>query len=94
MTKEEAKEEFTIHAFHDMLYYVIVTLTSVGYGDISPNTLLGKYLMIIFFVNFFTFLQREVSDFSKVNSLSSEYSRVVYIKSKSDTQHILLLGDS
>ena len=33
-------------------------------------------------------------EFSKVNSLTSEYSRLTYQKSRKDISHILLLGNS
>ena len=87
-------DDITIYEYQDMLYYQIVTLTTVGYGDISPSTLQGQYLFIVFFSVFLLVLNKPISDFSKINSLTSEYSRVSYIKSKSDIQHILLLGDS
>lgn len=80
--------------YHDILYYMIVTLTSVGYGDICPKTIQGQYSVILIVIVFISVLQKQISDFSKVNSLTSEYSRVEYIKSQGDIKHILLLGDS
>ena len=38
------------HGFHDIptsIYWAIVTLTTVGYGDLSPQTALGKFLASI-----------------------------------------------
>lgn len=38
------------HGFHDIpssIYWAIVTLTTVGYGDMSPQTGLGKFLAAI-----------------------------------------------
>lgn len=31
----------------DAIYWAVVTVTTVGYGDVSPNTPLGKFLSII-----------------------------------------------
>lgn len=34
--------------FDDSLYWVVSTLTTIGYGDLAPSTSLGKVLLIIF----------------------------------------------
>lgn len=35
------------YVFHDTLYYVIVTLTTCGYGDITPRTTFGMMLFVL-----------------------------------------------
>ena len=77
-----------------MLYYMFVTMSTVGYGDICPKTQIGQFMVFAIMLVFIVQLQREVSEFSKVNSLTSEYSRIEYQKSGSDVEHVLLLGDS
>ena len=37
-------ETFTKESAVDLFYYLIVTFTTVGFGDISPNTLLAKLI--------------------------------------------------
>jgi len=90
----DALEGRKVHRFHDIFYMIIVTISTVGYGDIFPYTVVGQYLVIAVMISFFTILQRELSEFSKFNSLTSEYSRHFYQKSKRDIKHILLLGES
>lgn len=33
--------------YYDSLYFTIVTITTVGYGDMQPNTLPAKFLVMI-----------------------------------------------
>ena len=40
-------EEFTPLQFHDSFYFVIVTLSTVGYGDINPMTQQGMIIALI-----------------------------------------------
>ena len=40
----------------DSVYFVVVTLTTIGYGDFSPTTPLGKLITIFYGVNGVIFL--------------------------------------
>ena len=86
--------ESAIHQYHDMLYYMFVTLSTVGFGDICPRTKIGKAMFVLAWLVMILLLQKQISEYSKVNSLSSEYSRVNYPKKDGEVKHILLLGDS
>ena len=35
--------------FLDMIYYTVVTTTTAGYGDISPQTIAGQVFFILYF---------------------------------------------
>lgn len=39
--------EYGYHSIPDSIYWAIVTLTTVGYGDMAPGTPLGKFLACI-----------------------------------------------
>lgn len=58
MTDDELLVPTEPYVFHDMLYYLTVTLTTAGYGDIYPRTIAGQYLIIIFFISLLSILTR------------------------------------
>lgn len=87
-------ENITIYDYHDMLYYIVVTMTVVGFGDICPKTPEGQMLYIIIMFTFFVNLEAQVGELQKAFSLTSEYSRFEYQKANHNTKHILLLGES
>jgi hypothetical protein len=80
--------------FLDMAYYIIVTVTTVGYGDIGPSNQYSRLLFIFIVVTVFSVLPYQLSEFQKAKNLTSLYSRQDYIPSRKEVKHILLLGDS
>ena len=45
---ESRAPDATIHSIWDAVWYSLITLTTVGYGDLSPVTGLGRVLGMIF----------------------------------------------
>lgn len=66
------------YQFHDMVYFLIITITTVGYGDIYPRTAYGQMLSIGIIFVILALIPQQLSEFSKVNSLISVYARKYY----------------
>ena len=82
------------YTFHEMIYFMIVTMTTVGYGDIFPFTDTGRALIILTIGVMLTLLPTQFQALLKVQSLTSKYARFQYKKSKKDSKHILVLGNA
>lgn len=75
-----------------MIYYTVVSITTTGYGDISPQSTYGYILFIVFFISLMVVLPDRVQEFQKMSSLTSAFGRVIYTGDP-NKNHFLLLGD-
>ena len=78
--------------FHHYLYYTIVTLSTVGYGDIYPLTTIGKIIFMIFVLLIIIVIPFQLNDLIGLISSQSDYARYSYKTSK-DIPHVMLTGD-
>ena len=78
--------------FHHYLYYTIVSISTVGFGDISPYTFMGKIIFIILVFMILIVIQHQINDLISLVSAQSDYARNSY-SAKTDLSHILLVGN-
>ncbi|BFZ21583.1 hypothetical protein BsWGS_24622 [Bradybaena similaris] len=76
----------------EAVYFVIVTLSTVGYGDISPDIWLGQLFMIIMICIAFSFIPRQLeeigSTWAQRKRMGGDYSKRASAKSK----HVVVIG--
>lgn len=75
----------------EQLYFVVVTLSTVGYGDISPDTTLHRLFTIVMIITGVAFFSSEVSAIIEMrNEIDSGMGQ--YRRSRLRNYHILVLG--
>jgi hypothetical protein len=77
--------------FHDVLYFVVVSITTVGYGDISPRSLGSKVITMLMILAMLIWLPTQTNRLVHLLSLQSEFARKDLSRSHRD--HILICGD-
>lgn len=92
LTSLESKAPARPYIFHEMLYYVVVTMTTTGYGDIYPMTPQGQMLFISIIIIGLFVISQQLGELQKVISLHSSFGGASYVGTK-QKKHILLLGN-
>ncbi len=81
-----------LYQFHDMLYFMLVTLGTIGFGDITPKTTLARFTIIITLLTMLAVIPTLFQKLSTILALTTKYSRISYKKYSKVTKHLILLG--
>mmetsp|Transcript_23468 Transcript_23468/g.35151 ORF Transcript_23468/g.35151 Transcript_23468/m.35151 type:complete len:285 (+) Transcript_23468:221-1075(+) len=58
----------TVESFGEALYFIIITFSTVGYGDITPQSDLGRYSICVFIIINMIFVPLQVSELLQISS--------------------------
>lgn len=74
-----------------MVYFVVVTLATVGYGDVVPESEEGRVCVIIFIVIVLVLLPKQSNELIRLMGMQSFYARDIY-QANSEVPHIIISG--
>jgi hypothetical protein len=77
-------------SFAQMVYWIFTTISTVGYGDFSPSTLLSRLFIILSILVGVTFFSQEIGSFVELNRLQDS-GRGSY-KPIGKTNHVVVVG--
>lgn len=76
--------------FGEALYFLLVTIATVGYGDIAPLTSAGRAVTAAVIIITFTVIPSELSRLNQLMALQSQFRKVY--KPVMGNPHILIVG--
>lgn len=88
---EQGREGSSINSWPEALWYSIVTLTTVGYGDMFPVTVAGKFVGLFFLIGSVGVLGYLISQLTNQISQFLEKKRLGLLGTKFEN-HILIIG--
>ena len=78
--------------FHHYIYFIIVSLTTVGYGEIIPSSILGKFMIVILVIVILVVVPDQTSELINLSNAQTVYERKKYL-STPDITFVILMGD-
>ena len=78
-------------SFLNALYFAVVTIGTIGYGDFVPVTPLGKASCVFFIVISAVIIPIEVTNLAALLARRSKY-RGRYVRKSDDVKHVVLIG--
>ena len=92
-SQQNKKALDTLFRFHDMIYFELVSLTTIGFGDVTPKVWTARFIVLITIIALLVVILPIYSKLKIIFALSSKYSRMSYQKRSAKINHIFVLGD-
>ncbi len=77
---------------HRVLYFVVVTLSTAGYGDIIPKSGLAKACVMILLLLAVALIPNQTSELIRLMGMQSTFARESYTGSN-DSTHVVICGN-
>ena len=78
--------------FHHYLYFIIVSLTTVGYGEIKPMSILSQIMIIALVIVILLVIPDQTTELINLSNAQTIYERKEYISSD-DVPFVVLIGN-
>ncbi len=79
------------YKFHTWMYYVVVTIATIGYGDISPMTTPGRVAAMIMILYSMVVIPEKINKLLEQMTLSSRFARAAFVP-RWLSNHVVVCG--
>lgn len=85
-------EEPSLRNWHDSLYYIMVTFSTIGFGDLTPSSTYSRVVVMFLIVLVILYIPWQTGKIIEIFNSMNRYQRAVY-NIKSDSSHVILTGN-
>ncbi|KAJ3225939.1 hypothetical protein HK099_005872 [Clydaea vesicula] len=85
------KVDPTLKTWHDCLYYIMVTFSTIGFGDLTPKTIPSRILVMFLILVVVIFVPLQSNKLAELYGATNRYQRARYSASK-NSAHVILTG--
>ncbi|KAI9353566.1 hypothetical protein BDR26DRAFT_848809 [Obelidium mucronatum] len=87
----DKKSQPSLTYWHDSLYYIMVTFSTIGFGDLTPSSIPSRIVVMVLIVFVIIYVPVQTTRMTEIYYSSSPYQRAKYSPSKSYA-HVILSG--
>ena len=94
VVENEWREErwMEVLPFHDYWYFILISISTVGYGDMSPESTFAKLYISLLVLSFLYYIPKSTNKLIRLMSMKSVYATDRY-KPIPQCQHVVVTGD-
>jgi potassium large conductance calcium-activated channel subfamily M alpha protein 1 len=81
------------HTYHTWMYYIWVTISTVGYGDITPKSTQGRIAVMCIIGFSIISIPKMTNELIEKMALQTVYMRNTYTPKSKNSKHIVICGD-
>ena len=81
------------HDYHTWMYYIWVTISTVGYGDITPRSTQGRVAVMCIIGFSIISIPKMTNELIEKMALQSVYMRNSYTPKTRESKHVIICGD-
>lgn len=76
--------------FHDSVYFMVTSFTTVGYGDVVPTQTVSRVVMMILLVFYMVMLPVQVTSLARTIESTNQSDRAIYVKDRKHPFFVLM----
>ncbi|KAJ3334230.1 hypothetical protein HDU76_006602 [Blyttiomyces sp. JEL0837] len=85
------KKDPSLVYWHDSLYYIMVTFSTIGFGDLTPSSVPSRVVVMLLIVMVIIYVPIQTTRISEIYNSSSSFQRARYSASRKHS-HVVLSG--
>ena len=84
-------ESPNLHNWHDSLYYIMVTFSTIGFGDLTPSSTYSRVVVMFLIILVIIYVPWQTGKIIEIFNSLNKFQRASY-SIKSDSSHVILSG--
>lgn len=82
----------SLQNWHDSLYYIMVTFSTIGFGDLTPSSTYSRIVVMFLIILVILYIPWQTGKIIEIFNSMNKYQRAVY-SIKADSSHVILAGN-